>query len=212
MANVVAPFGGRPVGSMSGTAYTGRVTRYFIVSTDPNAYYEGDMVISAAGADASGVPGCIKGTAGTEVPRGLIVGVEQANLVYPPGAVPNLGGINANIFSTQVSIPATKNQDYYVYVADDPHLMFFMQGDSTGTNQVAANVNKNASITVAAPGTATFPLSASVINSSAIATTNTLNVRLIGLAQIPNNAFGANATWVCTWNTHELSGAAVTGI
>src|SRR6185503_826771 len=106
----------------------GRITRYYIVSTDNNAYYEGDMVISAAGGDASGVPACIKATAGTETMRGIIVGFEQANLVYPPGAVPNLGGINTTIFPTQVSLPATKGQDYYALVADDPHLLFFMQG------------------------------------------------------------------------------------
>lgn len=212
MANTQAPFGMRPVGSMSGAAYTGRVTRYYIPSTDNNAYYEGDAVLSTNTADASGVPAMTKATAGTEICRGVIVGFEQAGLVYPPGSVPTLGGINTSIITTQVSIPASKSQDYYIYVADDPHLMFFMQGDSTATNQVSTKVNNNCSFTVAAPGTATFPWSASVINSGSIAVTTTLNIKLIGLAQIQGNGFGAFATWVCTWNVHELSGAGTSGI
>lgn len=212
MANTNAPFGMRVVGSFTGAPYAGRVTRYYVPSTDGNAYYIGDAVLSTNNADASGVPAMVKATVGTETCRGIIVGFEQANLVYPPGAVPNLGGINTNIFSTQVSLPASKSQDYYIYVADDPNVIFFMQGDATATNQVAAKSNNNCTFTVAAPSTATFPLSASVINSGSIATTNTLNIKLMGLAQIPGNVFGAYATWVCMWNLHELSGAGTSGV
>lgn len=212
MANVQSPFGMRPVGSMTGAPYMGRVTRYYIPSTDNNAYYEGDCVLSTNNADASGIPAMVKATAGTETCRGIIVGFEQANLVYPPGAVPNLGGINTTILPTQVSIPATKGQDYYILVADDPHLMFFMQADSTATNQTAAKANNNCSFTVTAPSTATFPVSASVINSSTIAVTATLNIKLLGLAQIPGNTFAAFATYVCTWNLHELSGVGTTAV
>lgn len=212
MANVNAPFGARPVGSFTGAPYMGRVTRYLVPSGDNNAYYEGDLVLSTNNADANGVPAMIKATVGTETCRGIIVGFEQANTVQPPGAVPSLGGIGASIFPTQVSIPATKGQDYYILVADDPNIIFFMQGDLTATNQVATKSNNNATVTIAAPGTATFPISASVINSANIATTNTLNIKLMGLAQIPGNGFGAFATWVCMFNLHELSGAGTSGV
>lgn len=212
MANVNAPFGARPVGSLTGAPYMGRVTRYYIVSTDPNPYYEGDIVITAAGADASGVPAAILDTAGTATERGIVVGVEAAGLVYPPGAVPSLGGTGINVLTTQVSIPATKNQDYYIYVADDPNVIFFMQADSASTNQVASKANYNASFTQAAPSTATMPLSASVIGGATINTTNTLNIKLMGLAQIPGNGFGAYGIYVCMFNLHELSGAGTTGL
>lgn len=212
MANVQSPFGMRVVGSLTGAPYMGRVTRYYIPSTDGNAYYIGDAVLSTNAGDASGVPAMVRATAGTETCRGIITGFEQANLVYPPGAVPSLGGINTSIVTTQVSLPATKSQDYYIYVADDPNVLFFMQGDGTGTNQVSTKVNNNCSFTVAAPSTATYPVSASVITSSTIATTATLNIKLMGLAQIPGNAYGAYATWVCMWNLHELSGAGVLGV
>lgn len=212
MANVQAPFGARPVGSITGAPYMGRVTRYFIPSGDNNAYYEGDLVLSTNNADANGVPAMVKATVGTETPRGIIIGIEQANTVQPPGAVPSLGGIGTNIFATQVSIPASKGQDYYIYVADDPNIIFFMQGDGTATNQVAAKANNNATVTIAAPGTATYPWSASVVNSANIATTNTFNIKLMGLAQVPGNTFGAYATWVCKFNLHELSGAGTSGV
>lgn len=205
MANPVIAFGFAIFNTNSSSPYSGRTTRYFIPSTDNNAYYIGDAVKSLAGADATGVPGVVKITNGTDTIRGVIVGVEVANVLFP-GAVATFG-FDPQSTSAQVSIPASKGRDYYVYVNDDPEQLFYMAGDSTGTNQVAANVNKCCSFTVAAPSTATNAVSASVINSSTIAAGNAaLNLRLIGLAQFPNNAFGANAIWVVKINQHELMG------
>ncbi len=48
--------------------------------------------------------------------------------------------------------------------------------------------------------------SATVINSSTIASTSSLSIRLIGLSQEPNNAFGAYAKWLCKINQHEFNG------
>jgi len=199
MANVVAPFGLRIARTGNQAAYNAQLNTYWIPSSDGNAYYEGDIVKSLANADGNGIPGVVKITNGTDTPRGFIVGV-----------LPSLLGGNSmqgtNLDLTQVSIPASKTRDYYVLVCDDPDVIFEVQGDSTATNQVAANVNKNASLTIAAPSTATFPLSASVVNSSTIATTQALIIRLMGLAQFPGNGFGANATWMAKFNQHELQG------
>lgn len=199
MANVVAPFGLRIARTGNQAAFNGQLTTYWIPSTDGSAYYVGDIVKSLANADGNGVPGVIKITNGTDTPRGFIVGV-----------LPTVLGGNSmqgtNLDLTQVSIPASKTRDYYVLLCDDPDVIFEVQGDSTGTNQVAANANKNANLTVAAPSTATFPLSATVINSSTIATTSTFIIRLMGLAQFPGNGFGANATWNARFNEHELAG------
>lgn len=208
MPNANTPFGLMPVGSFTGAPYMGRVTKYYIPSSDNNAYYIGDMVISLAGADAVGVPGVVKAT-GAQTPRGIIVGMDVAN-VPTPGAAASLVGTDLGL--SQVSIPASKARAYYVLVADDPNVVFFVQGDGTATNQTAANSNKNCSLTIAAPSTATMPNSATVVNSGTINTTNTLNVKLMGLAQIPGNAFGTYAIWVAMFNLHELSGAGTTGI
>lgn len=202
MANVNRPFGLRPVKTYSSGSWNEQANIYHIPSTDGSAYYIGDVVKSSAGADANGVPDVAKAL-GTDVLRGVVVGV----LASVPYGI-SLQGATLDLANTFV--PATKTRDYYVLVADDPHTIFEVQGDATATNQVAANVNKNCSLTVAAP-TAPGQWSATVVASATIATTNTLNIRLMGLVQKPGNEFGAYARWLCKINTHEL-GNAVAGI
>ncbi len=196
MANSNSPFGALPVRHGNGNPWNGMTNRYLVPSADGSAYYIGDVVISAAGADANGVSAVAKATAG-QTARGIIVGVEVA----PPNAV-SLQGTALSLET--LTIPATKTRDYYVYVCDDPDVVFEIQGDGTGTNQVAVNANKNAQLTIAAPSAGS--LSATVINSSTIAVTQAHNIKLMGLAQRSTNAFGAYAVWLAKFNQHELMG------
>ena len=202
------PFGLSPIMTMDSNAYNSRTTRYRIPSSDGSAYYIGDPVKGVIGADANGVPNVVK-AAGTETTpaglRGVIVGVEN-----PSVNVPSLQGVVLD--QTITGIPASKTRDYYVYVLDDPGVAFMVQDDGiTGANLVANSANKNFSLTVAAPSNA-FQLSASVLLSSSLATTNTLTFKAVGLAQYPSlpggsaNAFGAYAIWVCRINQHEFTG------
>lgn len=202
MANINQPQGLKPVYNADGTPYNGGCHRYFIPAADVARYQLGKAVISLANADARGVPGVIVAVAGSTI-RGVIVGIEPGPA--GPNAV-SLSGAGNDV--SVVDIPATKTRDYYVYVADNPHLVFEMQGDATATNQVAANANKNAQMTVTDPA-AGVPYSASVINSGTIATTQAHNLKLCGL--VPNvsgknNEFGAFARWLVRINQHELMG------
>ena len=203
MANTNKPFGLAPV-RVLGSVEQGQTTRYYIPSTDNNAYYLGDAVISAAVGDAAGTPGVSKATAGTETLRGVIVGVEPANQNQPA-----LAGTTLNLERT--SIPASKSQNYYVYVDDNPATIFSIQGDATATNQVATNSNKNFSLTIAA-GATTASASGTVLSSSTLNTTNSLNMKAMGLLQVPGNAYGAYAIWQCKINLHELNAAGTTAI
>lgn len=203
MANVNAPFGLSPVGTFSASPYTSRVSRYWIPSTDNNAYYIGDPVKSLANSDGNGIPGVIIAN-GTDTYRGVIAAIIPL-VEGIPGSMASLA-TDPFVSLSQVSIPATKQHDYYVMVADDPEQMFMIQGDSTATNQIAANANKNFSLTITAPSPATNALSATVLSSASIATTQSLNMKLMGLAQIPGNGFGAFAKWICKINQHELMG------
>jgi len=173
---------------------------YHIPAADTNQYNPGDVVLSAAtGADANGIPNVTKNTAGTGVVRGVVIGC----LVAAPN-LPSLVGTNLNL--TIQNIPATKTQDYYVLVVDDPKVVFQIQDDGiTTANLVAASVGLNASFTVTNP-TAPAQNSSTVLLSSSFATTAALTVKLLGLTQIPNNAFGANATWDVIFNQHEFQG------
>jgi hypothetical protein len=97
---------------------------------------------------------------------------------------------------------------------DDPNVVFQVQFDSTGVTQ--ANSHKNAALTITANQTGlsqSAPQSSTV--ATAAATTNTLPIRLLGLAQIPNNTFGANATALAKFNIHEFgvgTGTNFTGV
>lgn len=199
MANVNQPFGLNPVLYRNANYWNGANRRYLIPQADASAYYIGDVVKSAANADANGVP-AVQAATGTDVLRGVIVGVEQA----APEAASLLG---VDLPLSRVNVPASKTRDYYVYVVDDQDIVFEVQGDATGTNQIAANSNKNASLTIAAPSNVLLPFSATVVNSGSIATTAGLNIKLLGLTpRRPSQGFGAFAVWLCMINQHELQG------
>jgi hypothetical protein len=207
MAQVAKPFGFAPVRTLDANMLNQQATRYYIPSSDGSAFYIGDMVKVSAGtgADLAGVPQVVK-SAGTDTGRGIIVGVEVANV-----NAPSLAG--ASLLLENVAIPASKGKDYYVYVIDDPGVLFQIQDDGiTTANLVAANANKNFSVTVTA-GATLQSASGSVMLSSSLNTTQALNWRAIGLYQGLNNgqanAFGAFALWLCKWNQHDLNGNTV---
>ncbi len=202
MANTNKPFGLAPLRSISGT-WSQQVTRMYIYATDTDPYYIGDAVISAAQGDATGTPGVAKAT-GALTLRGVVIGFEPANQLQA-----SLSGATLDLSVT--SVPATKTHAYYAYVVDDPGVVFSIQGDATATNQVATNSNKNFSLTVA-NGATTVSDSGTVLSSSTINTNNTLNMKAMGLTQVPGNAYGAYAIWNCKINLHELCAAGTTAI
>jgi hypothetical protein len=175
---------------------------YNIPSSDGTAYAIGDAVKSATGSDAAGVTRVIIAAAG-DVCRGIIVGVVVAPTVaqYPVASqVPNLNNIQ---------IPATKVSDYYVLVADDPSIIFEVQNSNSSAMTVTA---KNANLSYVAP-TAGNPQSNTLLDNASINTTNTLQFKILGLAQRPTADKTANAPLLVKFNTHEFtSGTGSTGV
>lgn len=202
MANTSAAIGFSPVRNLAGASWNQQTNIYVIPSTDGSAYYLGDVVKSAANADANGVP-AVQKAAGTDTVRGVIVGVSPT--LYNPVSLQGTA-----LALEQVSIPATKTHDYYVYVVDDPDALFECQDDGGGSATVATiktYANKNCTFTVATPATATAPISASVLNfTTAPTTTSSLNVKLMGLVQRPGNTVAVGARWIVKFNQHELMG------
>lgn len=196
MPNRNASNGFQPHRYLNGTSWNGQFNTYFIPSTDTSAYAIGDPVKSAAGGDANGVP-AVQKAAGTDAVRGVVVGC----LVQMP-ASPNLQGTALDL--AVQTIPATKLKGYYVMVVDDPMVQFEIQDDGLNILTAAA-CGKNASFTVANPA-GLQQNSGSQLNTASVATTNTLNLKIMGLVQRDDNAFGANARWVVKFNLHELSG------
>lgn len=201
MANTNAPSGLSPVQYLNGSPWNGQARRYYIPSTDGNAYAIGDPVATlGAGADANGVSGVVLATAGTgNAIRGVIV--SGGGLKYGgPSADP--GNLDTTV------IPATKTHAYYVMVADDPNIIFEVQEDSVTSNIAAEDVGENINLVA---GTNSGYLSGWMLDSNSAATGATLQCKLLGLVQRSDNVIGQYAKWLVKINNHEFS-AGVAGV
>ncbi len=196
MPNPVRPNGFSPVKSAQGNTWNEQANTYFVPQANTDAIYIGDLVKSLAGGDPNGIPAVQKCASG-DTPRGIVVGV----FVTPPVTNPTLQGAALSLENTFV--PATKTRGYYVLVVDDPYVVFEIMDDGLAALTSTA-CNKNASYTVAAPS-GISQQSGTVLNTSSVATTNSLPIRLMGLKLDPVNAYGVNARWLGKFNQHELT-------
>lgn len=183
MANSDIAFGLKPVRYASGAPYNGAANRYYVPSSDGTALFIGDPVIIAGSADSDGVASVTRATAGSGAYiLGVVVGVEAEtndSLTYRAAST-----------------------ERYVFVADDPNLIFEIQEDADGGALAATDVGLNADIIIAA-GSTTTGLSGVELDSSTAATTNTLQLRIEGFAQRADNEIGANAKMECSINLHQ---------
>ena len=189
MANNDTPFG-MSSSTSTGSAYIGGLNIYSIPSGDSVIMAVGDPVISAGSADSDGIATVQRAAAG-QAPRGYIAGFIFENRDQE------------NLPSFRPASIAAK-----ALVVDDPSSRILIQEDSVGGALTAADVGLNVNIIVANANSVTGK-SQVEIDSSTAAATATLPLKLLGLYQIEGNEFGANAIWVCSFNTHELK--ALTG-
>jgi hypothetical protein len=174
---------------VSGAPYNGACNRYYVPATDTDAaIYVGGLVKLTGGADALGIP-VVTGNVATSNPVvGVVVGVEP---------------ITAD--STTYRANSTAR---YVFVADDPNLMFECQEDGT---TVATVAGATAILTGFTSGSTVTGLSAIEISTAGISETSDTDddVRLIRMVQSPDNAVGANGRWLVRLNVHQYVNAAV---
>ena len=200
MANVNTPRGLSPVGTITGAAYNEQGRLYAIANDGTNTYAIGDVVKVAGSSDANGVPYVTK-AATTDTPVGVVVGIRVAD--------PGVSLVGTTLALNTIYLPLNSGTRY-VYVVDDPNVIFQVQGDSTGV--AAADVFKNAGLTITANQTSlsqSSPLSDTVLNASsflAIASSGSLALplQIIGLVQVSNNAPGAYAQALVKWNKHQF--------
>ena len=211
MANVNAPFGLRPVKHVGGASWNQQATLYYIAQADTNAYYIGDTVISAATGDATtGISGvtlsAARGAVTTGNIRGVIVGIGTSPAT-PGGAMP--GAFDPNNLNV-VYIPGTKTQAYYVWVVDDPTVIFEAQTDSGTLASTTWNKNIGYTNTIS-PNTLTTAggvlHSGTVITSASAATTQALPLKVVGAPLYPDNDLTSGyARFYVMINQHELMG------
>lgn len=199
MANVNQPSGLSPVGHLLGLDWSQKTQRFYIASTDTNAYANGDPVKLSATSDGNGVAGVTLATAGT---GNTIVGV----IVGMGG--PQYGGVNADVNNlSTVVIPATKTRAYYVEVVTDPYVLFEIQDDASATPTTAfASLNYNL-----VAGTNNGYVSGWQLQGSSGGVGNTLQVQVLQMSQKPNNTLAANAKWIVLINNHQYK-SGTTGI
>lgn len=182
MANSDVVKGLIPVMYRNGTPYNGRCGKYYIPSTDNTAVYVGDPVKLAGSADARGIPTVAKASS-TNVMVGVVVGVEPETA----------DSLRYRAAST----------GRYVFVADDPELLFEIQEDSVGGALAVTSVGLNVNFADAGGSTVTG-FSGLEIDSSTAATTATLDFQLVRMVDREDNAIGDNAKWLVKLNNHQF--------
>lgn len=204
MANVNKPTGFSPVGNLLGGKWNEQGRLYAIPTSDTtNSYAIGDCVMSASGADANGVRYIQKwggATTTSALPLGIIVGIRVAD----PGT--SLVGNSLSLEKTYIAA-GTRTSVRYVYVVDDPFVLFEAQFDATGATQ--AQLSLNAAVTISAANQTSLsnsaPYSDMVLTGPAV--TATLPVRLLGAVQRADNQVTSAASpyvrVLCKWNYHE---------
>lgn len=172
MANVNAPFGLRPVGTVSGQPYSGSVRAYSIAAGDGTATFIGDAVKLA------GTSQFINGSTYSDVVQAATGDVFVGVVV---GVLPSTrDSLTYRAASTQ----------RIVLVADDPNQLFEIQQGNSGTALTANDVGLNADLSVVAGSTVTG-YSASVINNATEATTNTLDLKIVAMVDRADNDPGS---------------------
>jgi hypothetical protein len=205
MALINKPSGFSPVRSLLAGGFNEQGTLYAIPTADTtNSYAIGDVVMSRASSDANGIRYVQKwggATTTSALPLGIIVGIRVAD----PGV--SLVGTALSLEQTYIAA-GTRTNVRYVYVVDDPFVVFEAQFDSTGPTQ--AQLSLNAAVTISAANQTSLapsaPFSDMVLTGPAV--TATLPIRMLGASQRPENVLnGSSATpyirVLCKWNYHE---------
>lgn len=204
MANTNRPNGFTPVRTLSGAPWTGKVKEYLIPSSDGTAVYVGQMVkldgSSAAagtivnGRNCEGMATVIAAAAGDRL-LGAVVGF----VADPAYLIPDYRRASTNRIAL---------------VCDDPDVVYQAQEDSAGGSIAAASVGLSTDIVVGSGSTSTGR-AASLLDSSDVSTDTGGQMRLLGLARVPDqtstsgeNQLGNYAKWECIINEHQLVGYA----
>lgn len=209
MANPDRAQGFVPVQYLNGSPWNGQTRLYSIAAAYATALYIGDPVISSGTSDTNGIPGVALGAA-TGALRGVITGLfDSGQTTAPVGG--SFSGYSSN--PDLVYRPALHANVWYAAVCDDPNVLFEIQEESVASQLTATEVGLNQISILNAGNGYVSGWELAGDTSGTAATTSTLQLRLMGLAQRPagTNTFGAYAKWLVKINVHELA-AAVAGV
>lgn len=190
MANIDKAFGLRPIGNLSATGAQ-KQYGYQIADNQAGTIFQGDLVVLTGGFISRFLP------ASHTAAVGVFNGCNYNDPTTGKPTFSNFYPGSVNITSGQISAD----------VLDDPNQLFIVQCDA---GFVAADVGKNADV-IGTGGSTTNGISTMELNSSTLATTAALNLKVVGLYNDVNNAFGTNAVVVVKINEHVYGSAGVAG-
>ena len=190
MANQDTAFGLRPIGNLSGTGAQ-KQYGYEIADNQAGAIYQGDLVTVFDGYLVKFAPATHTAAVGV---------FNGCQYIDPTTGKPTF----KNFYPGSVNITAGS---IIADVIDDPSQLFLVQADD---DIVQADIGKNADVT-GTGGSTTNGVSAMELDSSTVANTAALNLKIVGLWNTPGNALGTNAVVVVKINEHMYGSAGVAG-
>lgn len=191
MSSTAYPFGMVPVQQLAAGYNTQGFNAYPIEDGEATSIFYGDVVEILT-------TGYIEKDVGTTTltPIGVFVGASYVD--------PSLKYfLNSQFWPGGTTTSVTTGQGRPLgYVVDDPNAVFMIQADGTLTQ---AAVGANAAI-VQTAGTSAIGKSRNALSASSVDTTSTLPLRIVGLAELPDNAWGdAYPIVLVKFNNHQLT-------
>lgn len=191
MANVDKAFGLRPLGNLSATGAQ-KQYGYEIADNQAGAIYQGDLVTIVDGYVVKFAPATHAAALGV---------FNGCNYIDPTTGKP----VWKNYYPGSVNITQGIIQ---ADVIDDPNQLFIIQADE---DIVKADIGKNADV-VGTGGSTTTGVSSMELDSSTIADTAALNLKIVGLWNAPGNDFGDFAVVVVKINEHLYGSTGVKAV
>jgi hypothetical protein len=190
MANVDKAFGLRPIGNLSATGAQAQYG-FEIADNQAGAIFQGDLVTIYDGYLVKFAPATHTAAVGV---------FNGCQYIDPTTGKPTW----KNYYPGSVNITSGK---IVADVIDDPAQLFLIQADE---DIVQADIGKNADV-VGTGGSTTTGVSSMELDSSTIANTAALNLKIVGLYDVPGNALGNFAVVVVKINEHLFGSAGVAG-
>ena len=174
--NLSAGYGLRPIGKVGGNVNNNATTQYEIANNYTTAIYNGGIVCPASS-------GTIIISDQAIAPLGVLAGVEFVDSVTGKTTFKNYWpGSNAVSVDTDFPVKA--------FVYDDPMQLYSVVADGTNTNRATAlaDVFINCDMASVNNGSTATGKSSDMLDISTAATTNTLDVRIVGLYEDAANS------------------------
>jgi hypothetical protein len=190
MANIDKAFGLRPIGNLSATGAQ-KQYGYEIADNQAGTIFQGDLVALSAGFITRFLPATHTAAVGV---------FNGCSYIDPTTGKPTF----KNYYPGSVNITSGK---IVADVLDDPNQLFLVQCDE---GIVAADIGKNADV-VGTGGSTTTGISTMELDSSTLANSAALNLKVVGLYNDVNNEFGTNAVVVVKINEHVYGSTGVAG-